>query len=885
MLMKQRTRVAGLWSGALWLLLSIFSSSAMSITDDELRAAFLLGFAKHVSWHNEAERDYIVIGFYPPQENIQAPLERAVATRKIRGKTVRVQSYKSLSEARHANILMLAPEQNASLGLIATELNQSNTLLVTEQVQGHLHTMINLFPSDDGSFSFEVHRPNIIVERISLDKDIVLLGGTELDIARIYKETEVALTEVKASLQSQEKQQREQKLALQEQEAQLRVKNKELERKSNQLQKLDRSLQQTQQQVNAEQARINILSSELLDKEQALQKTQVTLREKIDAIANNENLIKIQQAAIAGQLGQIDEQETLINNQFDKIQQSNEALKEQKELLFYQQLMLASLGFIVLITFFAIYSRVKAARSLADANRQLSQTSDELRQANQAKSVFLSTMSHEIRTPMNGVLGMAELLNYTDLDEEQRRYLAVVKNSSKLLLSVISDILDYSKIEAGQMELEFIDFNLSESLYQCASAFTFPAHEKSLGFNLIIDPELPAMMRGDSARLNQILNNFLSNAFKFTETGRVQIFADQNLQNKTFRIGVRDTGKGLSAEQKSRIFTPFAQAEVSTTRRYGGTGLGLSISLQLAKLMGGQIDVESELGEGATFWLQLPLDRLFGDIPAPEHGLEGLQVFVLEQHSDVGRNLCEHLQRFGVDGQLFSSVDEVLDVLATDQVSRDKKPIALLSDNVSIITALECQKLTLKMPTVYLNSSASAVEIGPNGPLSQLHQPVTASMVFNALADVVGSEKMTPVSPSCVRNEPLQLPQYSNARVLVAEDNSVNRTVISGLLKQYGIVPVMVENGLLAIEALQEQNFDLVLMDCEMPVLDGYDACKRYRGTEAEGQHLAIIALTAHAMEEHREQAKASGMTEHLAKPIVRAELERVLATYCGASD
>ena len=906
------TRLSSVAVQALGLIfLLLFSAAATAVTDDELRAAFIFGFVKHVQWPNEAESETLTIGFFPAQPRLKKLLVKGTRGRSIRGKTLIYKTFSSAESALDINVLVIDSSVNSSLQAISTALSQRKILIVTDQAPDNLHTMINFIRHDQQSLSFEVHRPNIIFEGLKLDNDILLMGGSELDIARIYKETETALSKIKKSLALQEIKQKSQLAELRDQRRLLMNKTHSIELKAAELKSLDESLREIRTHLNADQNRMDKLKIQLVEEESVLKRKSFIVYEKTQDIEKNERLIELQRSAIIGQLSQIDEQQGLINAQDDSLEEKTAKIEEQKDLLFYQKLMTLSFILVAIISLYVVYRRIKV-------NRMLSESSRQLKLANEAKSVFLSTMSHEIRTPMNGVLGMADLLAGTKLTSEQRRYLDVVKQSGDLLLNVINDILDYSKIEAGKMELDNIDYNLNDLLYGCASTFVQTAHKKGIEFNLLVDPQLPENLHGDPDRICQVINNFLSNAFKFTIIGRVKIFACYMADNGMLKIGVQDTGSGMTPEQCEKIFKPFIQAETNTSRRFGGTGLGLSISLKLANLMQGEIKVTSRVDEGSSFWLQIPMSPVASAERLMSNNIKNLRVLVLEKHVDVSDNICAHLTRWGIKTKTYESLEVLIEELSGDlpeTAVNSKSTVVLLSDKVASRDSILCRKLVQKLSTIYLSSDPRDSEIAlPQGRFSSLlHQPVTASMIFNALIDTVEADDridttivgvikaevttadvttadvttgdVTTIKSirKTVLNESVRIvPQYPQARVLVAEDNSVNRSVIRGLLQQYGIVPTMVENGLLALGMLNGKPFDLVLMDCEMPVLSGYDACSRYRKTEVAESPLPIVALTAHAMEEHREQAKAVGMTEHLAKPIVRKDFERVLERYCG---
>ncbi len=869
---------------AFFLGLGLTSPMALAVNPDELRAAYLYNFVKHSSWPDEDKRSQWVLGFYPAQPQLQEIVRRASEGQLVRGKPIKIVHYRDVKQAREADLLMVGREHNKRLRYVSTALSKSQTLMVTDQADDSLHIMINILKPQDNRLGFDIHKPNIILEGLSVSKELILLGGTELDIAHIYKETEKALSAVKHSLQQQEQRLAQQQKLLQQQAARLKEKSLATESKASELLALETSLNslngelQGKQRLAAEnQARIDEQGMLLRTRQKQLQQEEIKLKVKAQEIQANSQLLEQQRLRIG-------EQQQQIESQGEVLKEKTAIIEQQKRLLFYQQLVTGSLVLTVLISLYSVYSRVKASRALAESNARLAETSDSLRRAIEIKSLFFSTMSHEIRTPMNGVLGMAELLRTTKLDEQQRRFLDVIQSSGALLINVINDILDYSKIEAGKMELESIDFDLSRQLHDCASTFSGRAHKQGLGFRLLIDPDLPAHIQGDPTRLCQVLNNFLSNAFKFTDNGFVQIEASLCEGGDSWCLSVLDTGKGLTAEQRARIFDAFTQAEVSTARSHGGTGLGLSICQRLVELMGGGIEVDSQPGEGSRFLVRLPLEavdgaeRITGGDALP---LEGLSVLVAETHIQLRRNLCTYLQQWGCQPCEVGSLEDLQVQLRARQGDADSDFTLILSDSLLDLSQSGCSELVqLRKPMIYLSSDPQsglpthhASRVG-----SVLQQPVTASMIFDGLAELHAIHRH---QPALVAPEGDDFRQYPKAKVLVAEDNSVNQLVIASLLKQYGIEPTVVDNGQQALEQLLAESYHLVLMDCEMPVLDGYQACQRFRAQESG--HLPIIALTAHAMVEHKAKAASSGMDSHMAKPVVRAELEEVLERYCPA--
>jgi len=871
------------------------SAPLHAITSDELRAAYLFNFAKHTQWPNEKQLEHFTIGFYPPQQDIERVLMRAAQNKSLRGKSLMVEHYESLSEASKAQLLVIGPQENDNLQDINRTLRRSHTLLITDQARDPLHIMINFLAPQENTLTFEVHRPNIIYEGLQVDKEIVLLGGTELDIATIYKETEQALGKLKTSLSKQEFQLKQQQGLLKQQQSQLREQSLQLTNKTQELASKTQDTEAKAQELNAlryelERLRVDLaqdkiqadtLKQQLAEQHAQLKRQQneftdkqIILREKSQSIENNIRLITEQQVVI-------EQQAQEIGDQSSDIEAQTATIEEQQGLLYYQQLVSASLALIVLITLYSIYARIKSSKELASSNQQLEELSENLKHAVEAKSLFLSTMSHEIRTPMNGVLGMAELLNSTRLDEQQQRYLNIIQNSGDLLLNVINDILDFSKIEAGKMELENIEFDLGELLYSSASAFNNLAHSKNIAFRILIDPKLPGRLTGDPSRLSQILNNFLSNAFKFTDSGSVTIQAQLSEASQQWLLSVIDTGQGMNRAQCDQVFEAFTQADASITRSHGGTGLGLSISLRLAELMDGEVHVDSAINKGTRFWLSLPMPKEPSNntlaVPTP---LQGQTALVLESNDEYRENLCGHISRWGLTPEPLSTISQLDQYLEDHRTGKSGQSLTLLLSDSVLASHSDINPQWLTQCRVILLSSEpqTSEKKGSVSPsFISVYQPTTASVIFNAFAEAHEIHKDT----SSQTVEKL-LSKYPLAKVLIAEDNTVNQMVIKGLLSQYAIQPVLVGNGQLALDELKRQTFDLVLMDCEMPVLDGYEACRQFRAQETSSKPVPIVALTAHAMAEHRERAAEAGMNAHLAKPIDRAELEALLQKYCS---
>jgi len=547
------------------------------------------------------------------------------------------------------------------------------------------------------------------------------------------------------------------------------------------------------------------------------------------------------------------------------------------------------------------------AQELEQKNEELAGALANAREATEMKSRFLANMSHEIRTPMNGILGMTDFLLSTQMTSEQREYASAVKYSADALLTLINDILDISKIEAGKLRLERIPFDLGVTVEEIAAMCAIRARAKGLEFSCASTEDVPSYVVGDPGRLRQVLTNLIGNAIKFTDRGKVSVFTEligDHQHAAMVRFLVQDTGIGVPTEFRDRLFQSFSQGDSSTTRKYGGTGLGLAISKQLVEMMGGEIGFNSDCGRGSTFFFTVVFERapivipLEDDTsPAVRHGeaLQGVPALLLAPQTSAFGPLRQYLETWRCEYDCLDDPSEFTTLLHKAAAKGRPYRIALIDldmaglNAAAIGGALQYDPQLRDVKLIAMTAApmrGDGQQLRAAGFAGYLHKPVRAAQLYETIAEALRTRVAAPTQedPALITRHTLAEQQRQRAAaqtgqpaVLLAEDNLINQRIALRLLQKLGLSADVANNGREAVEALERTPYDLILMDCQMPEMDGFEATAEIRRRENPEQRVRICALTANAMVGDRERCLAAGMDDYISKPVAIGDLKAAL--------
>ncbi len=880
------------------------SQAAETISPEAFKSAFIIHLLEQVEWQEQNKFSSYDVGIVGNDLALYKQLLKVAEHKKINNKPITVSINQEINRLKKYHLLFIPTSSRHSLEKIASKTARTNTLLVTEDTNDKKNTMINLQRKNNGSYSFEVNKANITFEYLKLKQDVLFLGGTEMDLAELFKESASQLSVLKKEL-------KEQQDALEESKKQLSISQRHYKDALTESERV-RSQMRNQARLLAEKNRlIETKNVSIREKEGELLAIQNELKQASDILRSNEAILGEKLNTIASKEKQVSSLSERINKNFDILKQQKLSIEEQKFKLKQQKENIAAQGnqiqkqqwwlvtsavvlvvFILLLMIIVYYNRerIKSNLQLVEKNQVLSKVQDELliardqaQAANEAKSSFLANMSHEIRTPMNAIIGMLHLTKQTNLTDKQGNYVNKIDNAANSLLEIINDILDFSKVEAGELRMEQIPFSISKVLNDLSNLLGIRIQQKGLEFVYDISSEIPTTLKGDPLRLSQILINLTNNAMKFTETGEVKIQISVNQLTEDYvqlYFKVKDTGIGISAELISSLFIPFSQADSSTTRKFGGTGLGLAICRRLVEQMNGEIVVESEPGKGSSFSFTLDFEYLnkesLHDKLDNSSQFSNTYVSLMVENTSSLNAIEKLLKAFHCNTRTFHDFDKLTLYFNTQNNTLSERECILIDfqlaqKNIDKIKQLKCKnsiKIIILLSGINEYDEHLISQINPD---MTICKPVTPSTIYDVLMEVYANENKEHISKNFFRfkrqEDVEHLNNFNQSKILLVEDNKINQEVAQEILSQANIKIDVAANGQEAIDKLNNHSYDCILMDIQMPIMDGYEAARAIR-KEYSFEQLPIIAMTANAMGGDKEKCLLAGMNDYVSKPI-----------------